>query len=1063
MISRKRVVFLFMCYLVVLLVAEATVSWGMDTDLYAVTGLDVPPNVLIILDNSSSMLHEDQGFNYNPDPSMPPPAYDGQYAQDSVYNDDGNGNWILYKNSTGDVICSDARNVLRSDGMYNGKLNSDSSCVTSKKGGINVTLRTGNYLNWQILSSGSNQPRLGLAKGIIHSYINSTDGIRFGIMVFNANAQGGSVTATCSDDKHGAFKALTDIQPSNVVSWTPLAETLYEAMLYFSGKRYYHIGDSYASPIDYRCRKNYVILITDGTPTYDVMDDLNSPLIKKTGDLPFIGDYDGDGQDPGTFLESGSHYLDDVAKFAYEKDLRSDLKGLQNMTTYTIGFNSNQLELNPQLLRSAAVQGGGKYFYCHNASTFDAALQAIIAEILSTSTSFVAPTVPISQLEKTTSENRLYLGMFKPSEKSFWKGNIKKFGIATSVDCKTLDGVKFECIDCIADENGEKSCVDKADSERKRVACSVIIGDIIDANGDLAIDPETNEIYETAASYWPTDPKDGREVEKGGVGKELWNLENPPSSTFNERMIYTYLGNADKSLTVFNATNIIPSRLGVSTEDERNNLISFIYGYDSYDFNQNGIVTEPRDWILGAFIHSRPLVIHYTGRSLLFAGANDGMLHAFDTDSGQELWAFIPPDLLPNLTNLSGNTIQFFVDGSPKAYAGSDGRKILVCGERRGGNHYFALDITDPVTPQWLWEIHPGLSDYSEMGQSWSAPLIGKIRSGGGEKWVMFIGGGYDTNQDNLPVMVTDTKGRAIYVVDVMTGARIWKYSVTENAQMKYSIPSDIARIDINGDGYIDRLYVGDMGGQMWRFDIGGVDPASWTGKRIFNANDPAPSAGTDRKKMFYPPDVSLEKDTYGNYELVLFGTGDREHPKNTAVVDRLYTIKDRNSSTTLTESNLVDVTDDLLQSSSTSPSDKQTVLNNLQSSGGWYIRLSENSGEKCLSPPLVFYGVSYFSTFAPLVDSTSDPCFVGEGTARLYALNYLNGNAVFNFDLSLDKVLGRSDRSSIIGTAIPSGAIIAVIGGNTASGYIGVGGGIFKAPLKSSNVIIPISWKQKF
>jgi type IV pilus assembly protein PilY1 len=91
----------------------------------------------------------------------------------------------------------------------------------------------------------------------------------------------------------------------------------------------------------------------------------------------------------------------------------------------------------------------------------------------------------------------------------------------------------------------------------------------------------------------------------------------------------------------------------------------------------------------------------------------------------------------------------------------------------------------------------------------------------------------------------------------------------------------------------------------------------------------------------------------------------------------------------------------------------------------------------------------------------------VGEGIARLYALNYLTGNAVFNLDLTNDvgdtATLARGDRVSIIGTAIPSGAIIAVIGGNTATGYIGVGGGIYKAPLKSSNVIIPINWRQKF
>ena len=183
--------------------------------------------------------------------------------------------------------------------------------------------------------------------------------------------------------------------------------------------------------------------------------------------------------------------------------------------------------------------------------------------------------------------------------------------------------------------------------------------------------------------------------------------------------------------------------------------------------------------------------------------------------------------------------------------------------------------------------------------------------------------------------------------------------------------------------------------------------------------------------------------------------------------MDRLYTLKDRNLEAVLKESNLVDVTEDLLQNPSTSAEEKQSILDTLKTESGWYIRLNENSGEKCLAPPLVFYGVSYFSTFTPLLEASSDPCFVGEGTAAIYALNYLNGNAVFNFDLANDDGtspnLSRSDRALVIGTAIPSGAIITIIGGSTASGYIGVGGGIFKAPLKNKNVIIPVNWRQKF
>jgi type IV pilus assembly protein PilY1 len=326
--------------------------------------------------------------------------------------------------------------------------------------------------------------------------------------------------------------------------------------------------------------------------------------------------------------------------------------------------------------------------------------------------------------------------------------------------------------------------------------------------------------------------------------------------------------------------------LGVGNTTQRGEIINFIHGLDAYDENNNTITNEKRDWILGAIIHSRPVVVHYgETESVIFAGANDGMLHAFSDESGEELWAFIPSSLLPNLKNLNGETLEFFVDGAPKVYIGTD-KKVLIFGLRRGGDRYIALDITERLFPKFLWEIGPSTAGFGELGQTWSTPQIGKIQLGADEKWVAFIGGGYDTNQDKTSP-VTDTAGRAIYVVDVLTGSLIWSHSNASNAEMTYCIASDVARVDTDGNGKIDRLYVGDLGGRMWRFDIGDLnkdgnsETSEWTGKIIFSSN-----AGTgDQRKIFYPPDITLEKDS-GDYEI--FRNGDREHPKETLVLNRL-------------------------------------------------------------------------------------------------------------------------------------------------------------------------------
>jgi type IV pilus assembly protein PilY1 len=576
-----------------------------------------------------------------------------------------------------------------------------------------------------------------------------------------------------------------------------------------------------------------------------------------------------------------------------------------------------------------------------------------------------------------------------------------------------------------------------------------------------------SKIKEGAQSYWSSEP-DGEHVKRGGVGQIL-------KERTTARNIYTYTGTSSNLTDSSNAVHldngvITPSKLGLPPNDDagRNDLINFTHGKDAYDENGNKDKDEKRDWILGGFIHSRPIVVHYDEtHSVIFAGANDGMLHAFadeDTgdDAGAELWAFVPPSLLPNLRNLNGGTLEFSVDGAPKVYIGTD-KKILMFGLRRGGDHYYALDITERLSPKFLWEIGPASHGFGELAQTWSTPQIGKIQLGSVEKWVAFFGGGYDTNQDKLPVSAKDTRGRGVYVVDISTGALIWSYSYANDPAMEYCIPSDVARVDTDGNGKIDRLYVGDVGGRIWRFDIGDLnkdgnsETGEWKGKIIFSSN-----AGTsDQRKIFYPSDVTLEKDN-GNYEMLLFGTGDREHPKSTNFINRLYAVKDRNLSTILTENDLVDVTGDQLQDPNTTQEQKITLLNTLSQKNGWFIKL-ENPGEKCLSVPVVFYGIVYYSTFSPTAGSETDICFVGEGTSRVYSLKYKTGNAIFNLDgLGTIDSLTRSDRSKIVGAAIPSGVIITFVGGSSV-GYVGVGGGVYKPELFSKKSIIPITWRIVF
>jgi type IV pilus assembly protein PilY1 len=943
-----------------------------------------------------------------------------QADRDKVYKFDGT-NWVLFKNSIGEVRCTWASWALTTKGHYEGftKWN----CLQNRE-----TLRTGNYRNF-IASVGEgnvNLTKLDAAKRVITDFLNTVNGVRVGAMVFNYS-EGGHIQST--------IKSLNDTTRTQLIqdfdnivasTWTPLAETLYEAGLYFKGgPSYFNPGVVYTSPIQYSCQKNYVIIITDGWSTMDYNSILNTA----------VGDRDSDGKEPGYyFTDQGTHYLDDVAKYLYDTDLSSSFTGEQNIYTYTIGFalsrDLDDYEKCTELLQKTADSnhGHGKYFLADNVQGLADSFQNIINDIFSKTSSFVAPIVPVSRMERSTAGNKIYLALFKPVKDEMWHGNIKKFGVAQ--ENIPLAGIQ--------------------------------IGDLTDANGQKALD-SNGQILSTARSYWTSssDGADGGDAGKGGLGKLLLNRSS-------SRIIYTYMttdANLTHSSNAFTVGNslITPTLLGLLSGDTsgRDQLINFVHGYDVYDQDGDNDFTEKREWILGGFIHSRPAVVHYGDtNSLIFAGANDGMLHAFDDETGEELWAFIPPNLLTKLQALHADVLESFVDGSAKVYSGVD-KKVLIFGQRRGGNRYYALDITDHLNPKYLWEISPSTTGYEEMGQTWSTPQIGLVRYGTGEKWVMFIGGGYDENQDNEPVTSSDTKGRAVYVVDVLTGGLVWKYSNAESGAMVYSIPSDVARVDTDGNGKIDRLYVGDTGGRMWRFDIGDSDTANWTGKRVFNAN----SGASEKRKIFYPPDVTLEKDSVGNYELLFFGTGDRENPSEKVEFNRLYAFKDRNGVSVLAENDLVDVTLDKLQDASTTETEKNSILEQLRVGKGWYIKLDSHTGEKALASPIVYFKTVYFTTFTPSSGSEPDPCLMREGTARIYILNYNNGNAVFNLDVSNDTggtAIRRSDRSVVIGAGIPSGVVITVVG-TKAVGYVGVGGGVYPPQLPNGKNLIPVNWRIVF
>ncbi|MDH4100333.1 MAG: hypothetical protein OEV28_07125, partial [Nitrospirota bacterium] len=982
-----------------------------DSAIYTGAGTSYRPKILLVIDNSNKTLDTASGESFNP--STDYSSY-GSYSRYGVYVAGQQGNYTLVvDNATSalaNVTCTDNNNIVKNtllaSGTYTGagtvanpnlKLHQGAAqCDTGPNGKsyaignfLNYTLKpapaqivvgtdgndyklkashtaaadnkpitganwatywqangtTGQGVAWQsgtVYSVGTDSQRK-IIYDAVTTVVNGTRfAVNFGAMVYDDTGNKGgkiqyAISDLSNDTTFNAFKATlpgpgSGDGPSVLSSQTarPQAESLLDAGYYFRGQALpVSGGTAMTSPLQYTCEKGYIILLTNGMSNKDDDPDLGN----------IVGDYDSDGAEAAAYGTGGTHYLDDVAKFLYETDNSSSLAGTQRIVTHTVlAFQASDV-----LVQRAAngSHGRGSYHNVANAQQLAAALLQIINSILlETDTSFVAPVVPVSPENRTYSGSRVYLGFFKPQSGEPWLGNLKKYGI-----------------------NSSNQVVDK--------------NNVVATNSD-------GSFKSTAVSYWSSS-SDGGTVDSGGSG----NLLQTRSTA---RSIYTYMGtsmaltNSSNAFVTGNAA-ITTTTLDVADATEKNKLIGFVRGTDTYDDDGDSNVTEKREWMLGDILHSKPLIVNYTSydfttaneadctvnKALIYVGANDGMLHAFRDCDGQEEWTFIPPDSLPRLKHLRDTSHSYFVDSSPIAYiydADKDGniesgdKVVIVFGERRGGGSdssptggfYYALDVSDPASPVYMWKLGNSYSpsgthtDYSEMGETWSEPTIVKMRIGTVDKMVAFVGAGYDNlNEDsrygatqtyNGTGTVTSTdlgngavtsagtsaaanpKGRGVYAIEIAelnasgvpsftnSGHKVWGYTHATNSALTFSFASEVSAMDFDYNGYIDRIYIPDTGGNLWKFSVGDTNTSNWTAFKLFASNPGSGGSSDKGRKMFFRPSVVRE----ASYTILYMGSGDREHPLNRNVVDRIYAIKDNAPASTITESSLTDVTLDTLQ-----------------------------------------------------------------------------------------------------------------------------------------------------
>ncbi len=751
---------------------------------------------------------------------------------------------------------------------------------------------------------------------------------------------------------------------------------------------------TYISPMTSECQQNHIVLLSDGEPTSNTA---ANKVRAMTGDTTCE---DADDEECGVELAT---YLNNF-------DLNDELGGMQNITTHTIGFNLDE----PAFLTAIAEAGGGDFYSTESTAQLLAAFQSIFNNVSRTDTTFVAPSATVSQSNRLKNRDDLYFSLFKPEGTARWDGNLKRYKLS-------------------------------ADSEED--------ADIRDAANQLAIDPNTGMFVDSARSWWTNAP-DGNNVANGGAAGRLDNVYNDHFF----RNVYTFTGHStDLANTPSNAllpnTEYfdndwlkLPGALANDT-DYIQNLVYWARGRDEFDIDGDDNTDEVRGQ-MGDPLHTQPVLVNYAGdRTVVHIATNEGFLHAIDHDSGDENFAFIPTYLLKNLADLYENeptrNRPYGIDGGMSVWIkdinkngivdpGGD-KAYLYFGLRRGGSKYYALDITDPDKPKYMWSITGGATtsatedpsgledlttadgDFQQLGQTWSKPTKTKIYDGNVIRDVLVFGAGYDENQDTTqvsalddegqeiivaPTRTEDNVGRGFFIVDALTGNQLWKPNIEfdpDYSQMKYSVPSDIRVIDLNFDGLADQFYFGDMGGQVWRFDYDNNPHNNESMENRMDGGVIGSFAVDDdpeqARRFYYPPDVALINIDGEQQLSISIGSGWRAHPLDTIVKDQFYSFRMKQVYGTPVDSD-GEVRYPPLDQSYTTMHNVSEDFVATKNTRGWYIDL--DAGEKVLSSSITVDNKLVFTSYVPTIAS-GDACAAAIGSGYVYVVDLASGKAVYN------------------------------------------------------------------
>ncbi len=838
-------------------------------------------------------------------------------------------------------------------------------------------------ISGDLLTDGQNKTRLDSAKNVIKTIVSDSDltsGANFGLLTWDSSS---SLDVAVTDT--GAANIYSTIDSLNDGGGTYLDYAMNLAETYFTGS---------SSPMlaNANCQQNILIVISDG------------------------------------------YWVDNTASSTAE-----DLYNNYGIKTFVIGFtaagDSNYVTLS---------QKGGTYpdspLYAENESTLLDVLSSYIRQVISTQLTFTVPTI----IPGITNADHILQSTFLFKDDHQWKGHLYKYEL-------NYDG----------------------------------------APGDLIWD-----------------------------AGELLN-----SKTAYSRNIWTVVEGMDYSLNNFTTTNLdrlrVPLEENISssyTDDELTELINFVRGVDSYSEFSGGVdddgetIIDGERWKLADIYHSKAVAVgspsaffsdevnpnsesYYrylngyksfktsnncgvvcTQRDeTIFVGSNSGMLHAFDSETGEEKWAFLPPSILPSLREVISNEANksvsiYGVDGSPAIkdiYVDGQWKTILMAGLRQGGNSYFALDITDVENPEHLFTFSynlftntvsywddtnnrtdydasgsiPDEYDYSEIGESWSDPVIMNMKIGTDKKWVAVFGGGYNNN-------VNPNYGSVVYVVDLEDSGKILqKISIQDQNPSNNIINSVPARLTvITADGTTSFPYAGgiayftDIDGSLWKLNLSS-NGTLYSKSRMFSTEA---TFANDRMCFHELSPTILSDGRIINY----FGTADmsRIGDVDSAIANRAYGVIDGDYPTASVSA---DFTVSSMVNATTTGSACPTSTDK-----GWYINLGTN--EKITANATIRNATVVFSRYTP--DSTN---LCSSGTSKISEHSDACGQTLRETDLGAGMATEAIIYKNKLYIGISSDAPDV---GDLPTGFIKQGNLIVGNPVTPSSTSVKIEfWKEEF